>query len=154
MSYQAVRAYFGRFGLLDHITEREQTGDTVKHAAQTIGCSVGEIAKTLSFLVAREPILVVMAGDVKVNSAKFKAQFHQKAEMIPWDRVEALIGHAPGGVCPFALRPGVAVYLDLSLRRFPVIHTAAGIDTATIRLTLAELEEHSHPVQWVDVCKG
>ena len=98
--------------------------------------------------------MVVMAGDAKVNSSKFKQRFHQKPVMIPWDRVEALTGHAPGGVCPFAVREGVEVYLDASLRRFSVIHTAAGTDMATIRLTMAELEEHARAAGWVDVCRG
>lgn len=154
MSYQAVRAYFERTGILDHITEHDKTGDTVEHAAQAIGCAPAEIAKALSFLVDGKPVMVVMAGDVKVNSSKFKGFFHQKPIMIPWGQVEELIVHAPGGVCPFAVNEGVPVYLDASLRRFPVIHTAAGTDMATIRLTMAELEEHAHAAGWVDVCKG
>ena len=137
MSYQAVKSYFEHAGIVDHITEHQQTGDTVEHAAETIGCTVAEIAKAMSFLVDGKPVMVVMAGDTKVNSSKFKAYFHQKPTMIPWDQVEELIGHAPGGVCPFA-----------------VIHTAAGIDMATIRVTMEELIEHSHCTGWVDVCKG
>lgn len=154
MSYQAVKNYFEQAGILDHITEHDQTGDTVEHAARTIGCSPAEIAKALSFLVDDKPVMVVMAGDTKVNSSKFKAYFHQKPAMIPFGQVEELTGHAPGGVCPFAVKDGVSVYLDISLKRFSVIYTAAGTDMATIRLTLSELEEHAHAAGWVDVCKG
>lgn len=154
MSYQSVRDYFERAGIADHITEHQKTGDTVEHAAQTIGCAPAEIAKALSFLVNGSPIMVVMAGDAKVNSSKFKSCFRQKPVMIPWEQVENLIGHAPGGVCPFAVNEGVLIYLDISLKRFSVIHTAAGTDMATIRLTMAELEKHAHAVGWVDVCKG
>lgn len=154
MSYENVKAYFESAGIVNHITEREQTGDTVEHAAEIIGCSVAEIAKAMSFLVDSKPVMVVMAGDAKVNSSKFKAYFHQKPTMIPWEQVEELIGHAPGGVCPFAVKPDVQVYLDVSLKRFAVIHTAAGTDMATIRLTLSELEEHARAAEWVDVCKG
>lgn len=154
MSYETVNAYFESVGLADHITRRQQTGDTVEHAAEIIGCTPAEIAKAMSFLVDGAPVMVVMAGDSKVNSSKFKSYFHQKPIMVPREQVEELIGHAPGGVCPFAVRDGVAVYLDVSLKRFSVIHTAAGTDLATIRLTLAELEEHAHAAGWVDVCKG
>lgn len=154
MSYKSVRAYFDSMGLLDHITERGQTGDTVERAAAAIGCTVAEIAKALAFLVDGKPVMVVMAGDTKVNSSKFKACFRQKPVMIPWNQVEELTGHAPGGVCPFAVKEGTSVYLDVSLKRFSVVHTAAGTDMATIRLALPELEEHAHAAGWVDVCKG
>ncbi len=154
MFYEIVKIHFKSAGIVNHITEREQTGDTVEHAAEIIGCSVAEIAKAMSFLVDGKPVMVVMAGDAKVNSSKFKAYFHQKPTMIPWEQVEELIGHAPGGVCPFAVKEDVQVYLDVSLKRFAVIHTAAGTDMATIRLTLSELEEHAHAAGWVDVCKG
>ena len=154
MSYQSVRNYFEQAGIADHITERVQTGDTVEHAAEVIGCAPAEIAKAMSFLVNGEPVMVVMAGDAKVNSSKFKSYFHMKPSMIPWSQVEELTGHAPGGVCPFAVKKGVEVYLDVSLKRFSVIHTAAGTDMATIRLTMTELVEHSHSRGWVDVCKG
>jgi len=154
MSYQAVKDYFECAGIADHITAQNQSIDTVEHAAQAIGCTPAEIAKALSFLVDGKPVMVVMAGDAKVNSSKFKTYFHQKPSMIPWEQVEDLIGHAPGGVCPFAIKEGVPVYLDASLKRFSVVHTAAGTDMATVRLTLAELEKYSHFIGWVDVCKG
>lgn len=154
MSYQSVKAYFDQMGKGSYITSRQQTGDTVEHAAEAIGCTPAEIAKAISFLVGGKTVMVVMAGDARVNSSKFKTYFHEKPGMIPREQVEALVGHALGGVCPFAVREGVPVYLDISLRRFAVVHTAAGTDMATIRLTPAELEEYSHAAGWVDVCKG
>ena len=154
MSFQNVKAYFEGVGLADHITVHDQTGDTVEHAAETIGCTPAEIAKAVTFLVGDKPILVVMAGDTRVNSSKFKSYFHQKPSMVPREQVEELIGHEPGAVCPFAIRESVPVYLDISLKRFSVVHTAGGTDMATIRLTLPELEEHSHASGWVDICKG
>lgn len=154
MSYEKVKHYFKEIGLSDHITEHERTGDTVEHAANIIGCTPGEITKTLSFLVDEKPVLVVMAGDARVNSSKFKAKFHQKPGMVPREDVERLIGHKPGGVCPFAVNQDVPVYLDGSMKRFKKVHTAGGIDTATICVSIAELEKYSAADGWVDVCKG
>lgn len=154
VSYERVRSYFEGLGLSDRITVQELTGDTVEHAAGVIGCTPGEIAKAMSFLVDGRAVMVVMAGDAKVNSSKFKAQFRQKPVMVPWDQVEGLIGHRPGGVCPFAVNEGVSVYLDVSLKRFARVHTAGGIDTATIQVSVEELERYSSAVSWVDVCKG
>ena len=115
MSFQNVKAYFEGVGLADHITVHDQTGDTVEHAAETIGCTPAEIAKAMTFLVGDKPIMVVMAGDTRVNSSKFKSYFHQKPSMVPREQVEELIGHEPGAVCPFAIRESVPVYLDISL---------------------------------------
>lgn len=154
MSYQNVKTYFEQAGLADRITVRTQTGDTVEHAAETIGCTQAEIAKAITFLVDGKPVMIVTAGDTRVNSSKFKQYFHQKPGMVPRERVEELIGHRPGAVCPFAVNEGVEIYLDISLKRFSTVHTAGGIDTATIQLDLAELETHSHAAGWVDVCKG
>lgn len=154
MSYERVKAYFESVGLEDHITVRDQIGDTVEHAAEAIGCEPARIAKTMSFLLEDGPIVVAMAGDAKVNSSKFKAAFHQKAVMVPWEQVDELIGHEPGSVCPFALKEGVRVYLDVSLKRFDYIHAAGGNDHTTVRLTMEELITHSHMEDWVDVCKG
>ena len=154
MSYERVKNYFEKIGLSDRITEHELTGDTVEHAAEMIGCTPAEIAKALSFLVNEKPVMVVMAGDARVNSSKFKARFHQKPTMVPREDVERLIGHKPGGVCPFAVNEGVPVYLDISMKRFEKVHTAGGIDTATLWVSVAELEKYSGAVEWVDVCKG
>ena len=154
MSYETVKDYFEKAGLSDRITEHELTGDTVEHAAQVIGCTPAEIAKALSFLVNDKPVMVVMAGDVRVNSSKFKTKFHQKPTMVPREEVERLIGHKPGGVCPFAANEDVPIYLDISMKRFEKVHTAGGIDTATVCVTIEELEKYSGAVEWVDVCKG
>ena len=154
MSFQNVKTYFERIGLADRITLHNQTGDTVEHAAEIIGCIPAEIAKAITFLVDDKPVMIVTAGDTKISNSKFKAYFHQKPSMIPREQVGGLIGHQPGAVCPFAVCEGVSIYLDISLKRFSVIHTSGGIDNATIRLTLAELEQHSHSMGWIDVCKG
>lgn len=154
VSYERVKSYFDSVGLGDRLTVRQQVGDTVEHAAEAIGCEPARIAKTMSFQLADGPILVVMAGDAKVNSSKFKAAFHEKSVMIPWEQVEELIGHVPGAVTPFALNDGVRVYLDVSLKRFDYIHAAGGSPNSTIWLTLDELVKHSGAAGWVDVCKG
>lgn len=154
MSYCEVRKYFDEIGLSDRITEHKSTGDTVEHAAEIIGCAPAEIAKSLSFLVDGNPVMVVMAGDTRVNSSKFKAVFRQKPGMVPRGDVELLTGHKPGGVCPFAVNEAVPIYLDISLKRFEKVHTAGGIDTDTICVSIAELEKYSRAVGWVDVCKG
>lgn len=154
MSYEKVKKYFDEIGLSDRITVQKRTGDTVEHAAEIIGCAPAEIAKAMSFLVDEKPVMVVMAGDAKVNSSKFKAQFHQKPIMVPYDEVENLIGHKPGGVCPFAVNAAVPVFLDVSLKRFTEVYTAGGIDTATIQVSIEELVKYSHAACWVDVCKG
>lgn len=154
MSYENVKEYFDRQGLGSRLTVQEHVSDTVQHAAEAIGCEPERIAKTMSFMLKEGPVLIVTAGDARVNSSKFKAVFHQKPVMIPGDEVENTIGHAPGGVCPFAVKDNVNVYLDISLKRFADIHAAAGNPRATVHLTLDELEKHSHMSDWVDVCKN
>lgn len=154
MSYEKVKKYFNSVGLADRVVIREHIGDTVENAAKAIGCEPAHIAKTMSFMQNGEPALVIMAGDAKVNNTKYKAGFHQKAIMIPSEHVESLIGHAPGAVCPFAISERVKVYLDISLKRFENIYTAGGSLNSTIKLTLEELEKHSAPTGWVDVCNG
>lgn len=154
MSYENVKNYFEQAGLGDRVVVRDHIGDTVEHAAEAIGCEPARIAKTMSFLVNDKPILIVMAGDAKVNNTKYKACFHQKATMIPGSQVEEMIGHLPGAVCPFALKEGVEVYLDISLKRFDVLYTAGGSLNSTVRLSLEELERYAAPAEWVDVCKG
>ena len=138
----------------DQILEFEVSSATVELAAQALHCEGCRIAKTLSFLVGEESILVVAAGDARVDNHKFKETFGVKAKMIPADEVEPRIGHAIGGVCPFGLKEGVAVYLDESLRRFDAVYPACGSSNSALRITLPELERVSHPVAWVDVCKG
>ena len=141
-------------GFLDRLTDHAETIDTVEHAAQQIGCSEAEIAKTLSFIVDEKPVIVVMAGDGRVNSSKFKAQFHTKPRMVPRDRVQELIGFAPGGVCPFGVPAGIPVWLDVSMRRFAYIHPAGGNEFVSVKLSPDELEKASDAVGWCDVCKG
>jgi prolyl-tRNA editing enzyme YbaK/EbsC (Cys-tRNA(Pro) deacylase) len=153
MSYEKVKAYFDGIGLGERVIIREHIGDTVEHAAQAIGCLPAHIAKTMSFMQNGEPTLIVMAGDAKVDNKKYKTDFHQKASMIPGERLETLVGHIPGAVCPFALNEGVKVYLDISLKRFEIIYTAGGSPNSTVTLSLEELEKHSASANWVDVCK-
>ena len=154
MSFDKVKQYFESEGAGDKVLWLEQSSATVELAAAAIGCEPAHIAKTLSFLTDEAPILIVTAGDVKVDNKKFKELFHTKAKMIPGDQVEELIGHAPGGVCPFALPEGVPVYLDESLKRFDIVYPAAGSAASAVRLTPEELFELSGAVKWVNVGKS
>ena len=154
MLNETVFEWLDKKGYADRITEHTETIDTVEHAAQQIGCSEAEIAKTLSFIVDEKPVIVVMAGDGRVNSSKFKAQFHTKPSMVPRDQVEELIGFAPGGVCPFGVREDIPVWLDVSMKRFEYIHPAGGNEFVSVKLTAEELEIASDAVGWCDVCKG
>ena len=149
-----VKEFLDIKGFGDRLTEHSETIDTVEHAAQQIGCTEPEIAKTLSFIVEEKPVIVVMAGDGKVNSSKFKSVFHTKPHMIPRDQVEELVGFAPGGVCPFGVRDGIPVWLDVSMKRFEYIHPAGGNECVSVKLTPDELEKASDAVGWCDVCKG
>ena len=154
MSAETVRKYLKTKGFEDKITVHAGSIDTVEHAAQQIGCSEAEIAKTLSFLIDGKPLIIVMAGDGRVNSSKFKGAFHTKPRMIPRDDVVECIGHEPGGVCPFAIKEGIPVWLDISLKRFAAIHPAAGDEYTSVELTPEELETASDACGWCDVCKG
>ena len=153
MSIEKVKAYFAGYGLEDRILEPEASSATVEEAARAVGCEPARIAKTMSFLTADGPILIVMAGDARTDNKKFKAEFHEKARMIQPDQVEALTGHAPGGVCPFGIREGVRVYLDESLKQFSTVYPAAGDDHSAVKLTIPELEEAAGAMGWVDVCR-
>jgi len=153
MINEKVKQYLIDNNLGDRLTEHTETIDTVEHAAQRIGCSESEIAKTLSFVVDDKPVVVVMAGDVRVNSSKFKAKFHTKPHMVPRDAVEEEIGFQPGGVCPFAVNENVPVWLDVSLKRFDYVHPAGGNEFTSVKITPAELEAVSQSLGWVDVCK-
>lgn len=154
MATEKVIDYLMSKGLGDKIEIHAGSIDTVEHAAQQIGCSEAEIAKTLSFLVDEKPVIVVMAGDARVNSSKFKGQFHTKPHMIPREQVRELIGHEPGGVCPFAIKDNVPVWLDESMKRFEIVHPAAGDEFTSATLTLDELFDASNAEGWCDVCKG
>ena len=151
MSIQKVRAYMEPLGIADRIREFDVSSATVELA----GVEGARIAKSLSFKVNEEPIIIVAAGDAKVDNAKYKAQFHTKAKMLTHEEAHTLIGHDVGGVCPFALPENVKVYLDVSLKRFETVFPAAGSDSSAIELTCEELERYSSNFQaWVDVCKG
>lgn len=154
MSIEKVRSFFAGLGREDDILEFAVSSATVELAAQAVGCSPGRIAKTLSFAVDEGCVLVVCAGDSKIDNSKFKAQFHTKAKMLSPDEVLSFTGHAVGGVCPFAIEnPAVMVYLDESMRRFDTVYPAAGSSNSAIRLTPAELERFSKSAGWIDVCK-
>lgn len=153
MSIENVRAHLAAQGLADRIVETEGSTATVELAAAAFGIETGRIAKTLAFLLdADHPVLVVAEGDARVDNHKFRDAFHAKAKMIPRDEVERHIGHAAGGVCPFAVNEGVPIYLDESLRRWDVVYPAAGNAHSAVRLTLDELERASGATGWVDVC--
>ena len=136
------------------IIEFDTSSATVELAALAVGCEPARIAKTLSFLVEDHAILIVAAGDAKVDNPKYKAQFHTKAKMLSPDQVTEMIGHAVGGVCPFGVKPGVEIYLDESLRRFDTVFPAAGSSNSAIELSMEELERFSGSTNWIDVCKG
>ncbi|MBQ8834860.1 MAG: YbaK/EbsC family protein [Oscillospiraceae bacterium] len=154
MSIEKVKAYFAGFGMACRVLEFPVSCATVELAAEALHCEPCRIAKTLSFAVHDAPILVVAAGDAKVDNAKFKARFGVKAKMLSREDAEPLIGHAVGGVCPFAINGGVTVYLDESLRRFETVFPACGSSNSAIELTIEELEKYSNFTAWVDVCKA
>ncbi len=153
MAIDQVKAYFKTFGMEGRILEFDVSSATVELAAQALNCEPCRIAKSLSFLVDGAAVLVVAAGDARVDNAKFKARFHLKAKMLSPAETEAMIGHAVGGVCPFAVNDGVKVHLDASLNRFETVFPACGSSNSAIELTLPELERYSNCTEWVDVCK-
>ena len=153
MSLQKVKNFFKTKGIENSIMEFDVSSATVELAAKALGCEEARIAKTLSFLIEEKPVLIVAAGDVKIDNAKYKSTFHTKAKMLKFDEVESLIGHAVGGVCPFAVNEGVSVYLDESLKRFKTVFPACGSANSAIELTIEDLVKYSNPAGWVDVCK-
>lgn len=153
MSIERVREYFRGLGIQDRILEFKVSSATVPLAAKALGVESGRIAKTLSFMLREGPILIVAAGDEKVDNKKYKARFSQKAKMLSAQEESALVGHDVGGVCPFAVNDGVAVYLDESLKRFKTVFPACGSSNSAIELTPEELERYAAPAGWVDVCR-
>ena len=153
MSFLKAKEHLQKYGLESRIMEFEVSSATVALAAEAVGCTEAEIAKTLSFLVDGKPILITVAGDAKIDNAKFKAEFHTKAKMIPFEDVEELTGHAVGGVCPFGIRENVDVYLDASLKRFDIVYPACGSANSAVKLTPDELQTASCCKKWLDVCK-
>ncbi len=153
MSVERVRSYLSPFGLESRVLAFAASSATVEEAAAAVGCPPAQIAKTMAFLLDGQPILVVLAGDTKIDNGKYKSRFHQKAVMAPLAQVETLVGYAAGGVCPFDLREGVPVYLDEALRRFDFVYPAGGDDHSAVKLTPAELESVAKAMAWVDVGK-
>ena len=154
MSLMKAKEYLKSYGLENQIMEFSVSSATVEEAAKAVNCKEEEIAKTLSFIVEDKPILIVVAGDKKIDNSKYKAEFHTKAKMIPFENVEELIGHEVGGVCPFGIKKDVQVYLDTSLKRFPIIYPACASSNSAIKLTIEELEKVSNYKKWIDVCKS
>ena len=154
MAIEKVKEYFKKYGMEGRIKEFDVSSATVELAAQALHCEPCRIAKTLSFMVVNDPVLVVTAGDAKIDNQKYKAQFGTKAKMLTPSEVEAMVGHAVGGICPFAVNAGVTVYLDVSLKRFQTVFPACGSSNSAIELTIKELETYSSYTAWIDVCKG
>lgn len=154
MSIERVKAYFASVELADRVREFDVSSATVELAALALGCEGKRIAKTLSFMGPAGPLLVVAAGDARIDNPKFKAQFGLKAKMLTPEQAVELVGHAVGGVCPFAVNEGVEVWLDESLKRFETVFPACGSSNSAIELTIPELERYAAPKGWVDVCKG
>ena len=153
MAIERVREYFKTWNMENRILEFDVSSATVELAAQALHCEGARIAKTLSFHVGEQAILIVTAGDTKIDNAKYKTTFGTKAKMLSFEEVEPLIGHGVGGVCPFGIKEGVKVYLDESMKRFQTVFPACGSSNSAIELTIPELEQYSGYEKWVDVCK-
>ena len=154
MSIERVTAYFETLGIADRIRVLDASSATVALAAQALHCEGARIAKTLSFAGTDDVILVVTAGDMRIDNAKYRAQFGCKAKMLTPEEAVTRVGHAVGGVCPFAVNDGVGIYLDVSLQRFETVFPACGSSNSAIELTLEELWQYARPLGWVDVCKS
>ena len=154
MAIEQVRTYLKQYGVEEKILEFDVSSATVELAAAALNCEPQRIAKTLAFMVDGHAVLVVAAGDAKIDNPKYKAQFGTKAKMLSPNETELLVGHAVGGVCPFAVKEGVQVYLDVSLKRFETVFPACGSANSAIELRIPELEKYSGFVSWIDVCKG
>lgn len=153
MSIEKCKEYFKQFGMEQSVLEFSVSSATVELAAQALGVEGARIAKTLSFMVGEQPVLILMAGDVKVDNPKYKAVFHTKAKMMTPEQLEEYVGHQIGGVCPFGIKDGVDVYLDESLKRFNTVFPACGSSNSAIELTIPQLEEFSSFKEWIDVSK-
>ena len=154
MSIDRVRQYFAAYGMEKRILEFSESSATVELAAHAAGTEPARIAKSLTFMVEDHPVMIIAAGDAKVDNPKYKAFFHTKAKMLTPEEVSSLIGHEVGGVCPFGIKEGVSVYLDISMKRFETMFPAAGSSNSAIELTLPELEKYSGSLGWIDVCKN
>ena len=154
MSIEKVKNYFSTLGIENRIREFPVSSATVELAAEALGCEGKRIAKTISFMLDEKAVLIVTAGDAKIDNAKYKAYFGKKAKMLTPDEATALIGHQVGGICPFATNKGTKIYLDVSLKRFETVFPACGSSNSAIELTIAELEQYSNYISWIDVCKN
>ena len=154
MSMERARAHLAKYGLEDRIQEFDVSSATVELAAKALNTECARIAKTLSYMVDGNAILVVAAGDIRIDNPKFKAAFHTKAKMLTPDQAAEMIGHAVGGVCPFGVNEGVKVYLDESLKRFETVFPACGTASSAVELTIPELERASEFTAWVDLAKN
>ena len=154
MAIESVREYFRKYGLEGRIQDFNVSSATVSLAAEALNCEEKRIAKSLAFMVDDNVILIVAAGDTKIDNSKYKSTFHKKAKMLSPNEVLELVGHGIGGVCPFGIKNGVSVYLDISLKRFETVFPACGSSNSAIELTIEELEKYSGYIEWVDVCKG
>lgn len=154
MAIERVKEYFKKYGVEERIQEFDVSSATVELAAAALHCEPQRIAKTLSFMVDGNAVLIVAAGDAKIDNRGYKAQFGTKAKMLTPKEAEQFIGHAVGGVCPFGINEGVKVYLDVSLKRFDTVFPACGSANSAIELTIPELEQYSGYVEWINVCKG
>lgn len=153
MALEQAKKYLTEKGYADRIIEPEESSATVQLAAEALGVEPGMIAKTMSFLQGEQPVLILTEGTARIDNRKYKDTFHIKAKMIPFEEVEEIIGHAPGGVCPFGVKEGIKVYLDESLKRFDTVYPAAGNDHSAVRLTIEDLENAVDSEGWIDVCK-
>ncbi len=153
MSIERGRAYFRQFGMEDRVREFDVSSATVELAALALGVEGARIAKTLSFKKDDSCILILAAGDARIDNRKFKDKFHMKAKMLAPDEVLSLVGHPVGGVCPFGINDGIDVYLDESLKRFDTVFPAVGSGNSAIELDLEELYKYSNAIEWIDVCK-
>lgn len=153
MAIEKVKKYFASIGEPERVVEFEELTATSEQAAHALNCEVGRIAKTISVFVDKKPVLILLGGDMNLDNKKFKAQFGCRPHMVPVAQVEELIGHAVGGVCPFAVNDGVPIYLDASLKRYEFVYPAAGNDRSVVKLSLDELEKYIRSAGWVDVAK-
>ena len=153
MSFESAKNYLKRYNLDKNIIEFNKSSVTVSDAAQVLNCKEGEIAKTMAFLVGKDAILILVAGDKKIDNSKYKSVFNTKAKMISLDAVENIIGHVSGGICPFGINENIKVYLDVSLKDYSVIYPACGSRNSAVKLTIKELEESSNYIEYIDVCK-
>ena len=153
MAFERAKNHLEKYGLEDRIIEFPISTATVRLAAEALGCTDGEIAKSMAFFLEEEAILIISAGDKKIDNAKYKQHFKVKAKMIAYEVVEDYIGHAAGGVCPFGINENVKVYLDESLKVYEYVYPACGTPNTAVKLRIEDLEKASNYVEWVDVCK-